>query len=51
MNHTKNDWEILDCSDENLALTILTLTENPPKYNSNLNTPHDRSQRETISVP
>ncbi|GBC08609.1 hypothetical protein RclHR1_08250006 [Rhizophagus clarus] len=55
MEHIGNDWEvlkrILNCSDENLALTfhsiIMTLTNNPPVYNSKLNTPNDRDQWET----
>ncbi|CAB4467000.1 unnamed protein product [Rhizophagus irregularis] len=55
MEHIKNDWEvlksILNCSDENLALTfhsiIMALTNNPPTYNSKLDTPNDRDQWET----
>jgi hypothetical protein len=56
MEHITNDWEvlkrILNCSDENLALTfhsiIMTLTNNPPAYNSKLDTPNDRDQWEII---
>ncbi|RIA83495.1 hypothetical protein C1645_786218 [Glomus cerebriforme] len=56
MEHIRNDWDILkkilNCSDENLSLTfhaiIMKLTENPPTYNSKLNTPNDRDQWETI---
>jgi hypothetical protein len=56
MEQIRNDWEVLKkilyCSDENLALTfhsiIMTLTNNPPIYNSKLNTPNDRVQWETI---
>ncbi|POG75640.1 hypothetical protein GLOIN_2v1475340 [Rhizophagus irregularis DAOM 181602=DAOM 197198] len=54
MEHIKNDWEvlnrILNCSDEILALTfhsiIMALTNNPPTYNSKLDTPYDRDQWE-----
>ncbi|CAB4391094.1 unnamed protein product [Rhizophagus irregularis] len=54
MEHIKNDWEvlkrILNCSDEILALTfhsiIMALTNNPPTYNSKLDTPNDRDQWE-----
>ncbi|PKK80816.1 hypothetical protein RhiirC2_723487 [Rhizophagus irregularis] len=55
MEHIKNDWnalkQILNCSDENLALTfhslILTLDKNLPSCNSTLYSSYSRNQWET----
>ncbi|CAG8605014.1 8472_t:CDS:2, partial [Diversispora eburnea] len=54
LEHIQNDWnilkQILNCSDENLALTLhsilANMTQNPPP-SSNLNTPDQREEWET----
>ncbi|RHZ88035.1 hypothetical protein Glove_26g184 [Diversispora epigaea] len=55
LGHIQNDWnvlkQILNCSDENLALTLhsilANMTQNPPSA-SNLNAPNQREEWETL---